>query len=316
MKKISNNFISEIGTFFAISGEMISQNGEDSFIYSFNENKGLIGVFDGCGGIGSRRYQTLNSKTGAYISARAVSECVAKWFDNYSERDYTEDKTKILAQEINDTLGFFKSKTTSSKIKGSMTKDFPTTLSMAVLENVNNELIADFIWAGDSRGYILGEQGLVQITRDDIDESVDALDNISSDGVLTNVISADTNYILHSKPVTIKKKCIIFNSTDGCFGYLKTPMEFEYLILYTLMTAESVNEWKTKLENSIREFTGDDHTISLAAYGFKSFNEMQIFYQTRTDFLYEHYIKHLKNCTKREIEILWNKYKKVYYGKV
>ena len=38
-------------------------------------------------------------------------------------------------------------------------------------------------------------------------------------------------------------------------------------------------EWKTKLENSIREFTGDDHTISLAAYGFKSFNEMQIFYQ-------------------------------------
>lgn len=197
-----------------------------------------------------------------------------------------------------------------------MTKDFPTTLSITVLEKVNNKLIADFIWAGDSRGYILEEQGLIQITRDDIDESVDALDNISSDGVLTNVISANTNYVLHSKPVTIKKKCIIFNSTDGCFGYLKTPMEFEYLILYTLMTAKNVKEWKSKLENSIRGFTGDDHTISLAAYGFKNFNEMQIFYRKRTDFMYEHYIKSLGNCTKGEIEILWDSYKKVYYGKV
>lgn len=314
MKKTDNNFISEISTFFAISGEIIPQSGEDSFIYFFNENKGLIGVFDGCGGIGSRRYQTLDLKTGAYISARAVSECVANWFDNYSELEYIEDKTRILAQEINDTLALFKSKTTTSKIKGSMTKDFPTTLSITVLEKVNNELIADFIWAGDSRGYILREEGLVQITIDDIDESVDALDNISSDGVLTNIVSANANYVLHSKTVSIKKKCIIFNSTDGCFSYLKTPMEFEYLILYTLATAKSVNEWKSKVESSIRKFAGDDHTISLVAYGFKTFTEMQMYYQKRTEFLYEHYIKYLKNSTKQEIEILWNKYKKVYYG--
>lgn len=312
---MDNNFVSEISTFFVISGEMVPQNGEDSYIYSFNENKGLVGVFDGCGGIGSRRYQTLGSKTGAYISARAVGECVANWFDDYSDREYVEDKAGMLAKGINDTLDIFKSKATVSKIKGSMTKDFPTTLSMTVLENRNNKLIADFIWAGDSRGYILAEQGLIQITRDDIDESVDALDNISSDGVLTNVISANANYILHSKPVQIKKKCIIFNSTDGCFGYLKTPMEFEYLILYTLMTAKNVKEWKAKFESSIRGFTGDDHTISLVAYGFKDFKEMQMFYQKRADFMYEHYIKSLKDCTRHEIEILWNSYKKIYYGK-
>ncbi len=32
--------------------------------------------------------------------------------------------------------------------------------------------------------------GLAQVTKDDIDDSVDALDNISNDGVLTNVVSA------------------------------------------------------------------------------------------------------------------------------
>lgn len=79
-------------------------------------------------------------------------------------------------------------------------------------------MIADFIWAGDSRGYVLSDMGLAQVTKDDIDDSVDALDNISNDGVLTNVVSADGNYILHSKQIKIKDKIIIFNATDGCFG--------------------------------------------------------------------------------------------------
>lgn len=39
------NLLSEISTYFSISGEMIPQNGEDSYLYSFNENKGLVGCF-------------------------------------------------------------------------------------------------------------------------------------------------------------------------------------------------------------------------------------------------------------------------------
>ena len=45
-------------------------------------------------------------------------------------------------------------------------------------------MIADFIWAGDSRGYVLSDMGLAQV-----DEGryltilIDALDNISNDGV-------------------------------------------------------------------------------------------------------------------------------------
>ena len=176
-------------------------------------------------------------------------------------------------------------------------------------------MIADFIWAGDSRGYVLSDMGLAQVTKDDIDDSVDALDNISNDGVLTNVVSADGNYILHSKQIKIEDKIIIFNATDGCFGYLKTPMEFEYLILQTLLSSDNIIEWRDKLKSQIRQYTGDDHTISLVAIGFKDFNEMQDYYLKRAETLYEHYIKNLKNCTQDEIDNLWNKYKRTYYGK-
>lgn len=154
------NLLSEISTYFSISGEMIPQNGEDSYLYSFNENKGLVGVFDGCGGIGSRRYEILNGKTGAYIASRIVGECVAEWFEEYSEEEYSSDKSYQIFNVITNALKGIKSKTPSSKIKGAMTKDFPTTLSMTIVEYCQNEMIADFIWAGDSRGYVLSDMGL------------------------------------------------------------------------------------------------------------------------------------------------------------
>lgn len=75
---------------------------------------------------------------------------------------------------------------------------------------------------------------------------------IFQDGVLTNVVSADGNYILHSKQIKIKDKIIIFNATDGCFGYLKTPMEFEYLILQTLLSSDNIIEWRDKLKSQIK----------------------------------------------------------------
>ncbi len=86
------------------------------------KNKGLVGVFDGCGGIGSRRYEILNSKTGAYIASRIVGECVAEWFEEYSERNILQIKDYQIFNVITNALKGIKSKTPSSKIKGAMTK--------------------------------------------------------------------------------------------------------------------------------------------------------------------------------------------------
>ena len=40
------NLLSEISTYFSISGEMIPQNGEDSYLYSFNENSNVSDNFE------------------------------------------------------------------------------------------------------------------------------------------------------------------------------------------------------------------------------------------------------------------------------
>lgn len=80
-------------------------------------------------------------------------------------------------------------------------------------------------------------------------------------------------------------------------------MEFEYLILQTLLSSDNIIEWRDKLKSQIRQYTGDDHTISLVAIGFKDFNEMQDYYLKRAETLYEHYIKNLKNVLKMKLII-------------
>ena len=150
------------------------------------------------------------------------------------------------------------------------------------------------------------------VIQEDIDNTIDPLENISSDGVLTNLVSADGNYTLNSKKLKLRKKCIVFNATDGCFGYLKTPMEFEYLILNTLFDTNNIKEWVDVLKRCIREYTGDDYSIALAAMGFENYIELKKYYKNRFVELYNTYICKLKNADKNMVKNLWNNYKKVY----
>ena len=48
-KPIYKNILLLLDVVFVANGEIIKLSGEDSFGYSFNENGGVIAVFDGCG---------------------------------------------------------------------------------------------------------------------------------------------------------------------------------------------------------------------------------------------------------------------------
>ena len=58
----ANSLISYTDLFFVVGGEMKPDNGEDSYVFSINDTHALLGVFDGCGGIGSRKYEMYGGK--------------------------------------------------------------------------------------------------------------------------------------------------------------------------------------------------------------------------------------------------------------
>ncbi len=300
-----------INEVFTIWGEKIPNCGEDSFIEIYKEPLGVIGVFDGCGGIGSKKYEAYNNHTGAYIASKTIAETTKEWFLGIEKflKTHTGKNADRLKSLYVEELSKFENE--DKTVKGDLIKSFPTTACVIVFKEEKKELLAQLIWAGDSRGYVLDEGGLIQLTRDDVIGDGDAYLNLSDDARLSNFVSASGDFILNHRVAQIKAPGIIISATDGCFSYFTTPMEFEALILKTMLSAKDLDNWKKSLKKEIEEASCDDFTISFCAFGFKSFEKMQKVYKKR----YKHIKKkYLNKLGKVDEKILWSEYKEEYYG--
>ena len=175
-------------------------------------------------------------------------------------------------------------------------------------------MTADFYWAGDSRGYILDETGLKQITRDDVNDADDILAQMDSDGVMNNLASLSKAWTLHRTRREHIPAGIAFTATDGCFGYVRTPMEFEYQLLETMCAAECVDDWQNRLEDTLRECAGDDFTLLGVIFGYGEFSAMQRRFRPRLEWLRKTYIEPLETAAPAEINAMWLNYSRSYYA--
>lgn len=317
-KKKKNNIILPelLDAVFAINHEMIEDNGEDCYFYSFNECAGILAVFDGCGGLGALKYSNFEDKTGAFMASRATAYSLHKWFNKACDDNqlFSNNSISSIKNSIQYDLERINEISQARiKLKGSMTRPFPTTLAAALIEQKGNGIETHAIWAGDSRVYALTTNGLYQLSDDDLDGE-DAFTNLTSDGVLTNLISADGNYKIHILSNYFDLPCIIFTATDGCFGYLPTPMHFEYLILICLQEATNIVEWKSNIEKFLCEASGDDFTMCLAAFGFDTFSELKESFLSRTEYLNTQFIQPIDEAPDDKIVDFWNMYKDTYYS--
>jgi hypothetical protein len=67
--------------------------------------------------------------------------------------------------------------------------------------------------------------------------------------------------------VELEAPFLLLCATDGCFGYLPSPMHFERLLLEALRTARSVEGWSEAVQRSIVEITGDDASMAVLGVG-------------------------------------------------
>ncbi len=291
----------ELNSIFSVAEEMVRNNGEDCYYYDVIENDFIIASFDGCGGSGSKKYENYSGKTGAYIASRAVCGGVKEWFTE--SNDGTELPNYI--QKALNVLTAYADR--SGRIMGSLGKAFPTTAALiSATANKKNSFNASCYWAGDSRCYMLDEEGLHQLTVDDLDGQ-DAMSNLTNDGVMTNVINASSPFEIHCKELVVDHPCIFLTATDGCFGYLNSPMEFENLLLSTLVEAKSILQWKILLNDKMNQVSGDDYTLCIAICGYKDFEDIRKSYIKRSKHILETYIN-----TDYDVNSLWEVYKSDY----
>jgi len=289
----------ELNSIFSVAEEMVQNNGEDCYLFGIKDDDFIIASFDGCGGSGSKKYENYSGKTGAYIASRAVCGGVEAWFNESNDG-------KDLPMYIKKSLSVCKNYADrTGRIMGSLGKAFPTTAAIitGTSGKKKSALNISCFWAGDSRCYMLDTEGLHQLTVDDLDGQ-DAMSNLTNDGVMTNVISASAPFEIHFKKVVIDHPCILLTATDGCFGYLNSPMEFENLLISTLIEAKGVAQWRILLNDRMQQVSGDDYTLCVAACGYKNFEDMKSSYKKRKKYIENTYINN-----SADVSELWKTYK-------
>jgi serine/threonine protein phosphatase PrpC len=256
----------------------VAGEGEDADpILRVGPDLGLLGVFDGMGGAGGRVYDTPDGRhTGAYIASRFARNVVERLMLELIKPEWNLDGPasaaelhRVLASSLAARLAELKAPETSLRSK--LVKALPTTMTLAVLQRADPAASAyacHLFWAGDSRAYMADpETGLHQLTTDDLRSGGDAMRNLTDDSVMSNCISADTEFHINHRQVELQTPFLLLCATDGCFAYVRSPMHFERLLLSTLQGARDAGAWQRALEAEVTAITGDDAALALLGLG-------------------------------------------------
>ena len=270
------------GQSVCVSHEVIPGAGEDSFALQTDGRGGYLCVADGCGGLGSKRYAALGDCTGAFLAACLATRVAERHLEGLFPLPATPEAGRALcaalAEKFSATLRHFEAEHGEEgrvRIVGRMQRALPTTLCMLLMENTALGLDCLFLWAGDSRGYLLERGGLHQLTADHTTLRGDPMESLYRDAPLSNMLNGEEAFFLSGRRVRLKGPCVALVATDGAYGCLRTPMEMEWLLLWTLHKAPDLEGWKRRLHSRLARMASDDCTLQLVLYGYGSFEELK-----------------------------------------
>lgn len=293
-------------------------------------NSCAVGVFDGMGGAGAKNCDSSSAgadHTQAYVSSRIVCSSVDTFLHNHLPTyDITaEDMKAVIIRKLREEKETFVPMSTSS-LRSKLVREYPTTLAIVSLQECDKSYHVDSYWAGDSHCYLWTKDGFFQISKDDLEENNDPMENLHNDSPISNCICADRDFTIHHNHIVLKKEpVIILCATDGCFGYYQSPMHFEYVLKLCLQKAKNEQEWEQMIKDEILKVTGDDCSLSLIAIGYSSFVELKksmksssvvgfpkIVEQEETMAWIEQELAREKEKYEQNLTTGWNSYKQKY----
>lgn len=297
----------------------IPDHGEDSDpILRDGPDLGLLAVFDGMGGAGGTVYETDDGpRSGAYLASRIARDVVEQRMLQLLVPDWNlkgaaaaEDLRRSVEEALQQRLTALKAP--KSALRSRLLRALPTTMAVIALQRTHrsgSRWLCHVFWAGDSRAYVLQPDGARQLTTDDLREPSDAMDNLRRDSVVSNAMSADTAFHVSYRRVELDGPFLLLCATDGCFGYLPTPMHFEQLVLAPLTTVRSVDDWSEAVQREIAAVTGDDAAMAVMGVG-ADLGELKALYGPRVVTLEEQFtapinaMRHAVEQAEQELQVL------------
>jgi serine/threonine protein phosphatase PrpC len=275
---------------FAFNLAKIPDQGEDSDpILRDGPDLGLVGVFDGMGGAGGTVYETPEGRrSGAYLASRLARDVVERRMLDLLEPDWNlpgrptaEDLRSSVKQALVEKLAELNPP--RSGLRSKLLRALPTTMALVALQRTQPGgpvWSCHVLWAGDSRAYVFEPGGVRQLSTDDIRDAGDAMANLREDSVVSNAMSADTDFHVNYRKVELQAPFLVLCATDGCFGFVPSPMHFEHLVLSHLVSQRSVSAWSQAVQADIAAVTGDDAAMAALGVG-AEFRQFQVLFRDR-----------------------------------
>jgi hypothetical protein len=200
----------------------------------------------------------------------------------------------------------------SSKIRGTLTKRLPTTLLVTKVEPCKKDPRLKKIkiwWAGDSRAFLIQPNaGLAALTRDHV-LPTDALEQLRSDPPIQNTISSSVPFSIQHDAFGVPGPYLLLLASDGVFGYLPTPGMLELGILEALV--QPAKDFALNLMNFCGMYAADDVSAAIMTYNIFDNDEVLAGFSKRLEILRERYepIRELDTSSEQysaEVERLWS----------
>lgn len=169
----------------------------------------------------------------------------------------------------------------------------PTTLTVTLYNERENDVEALYLWAGDTRGYIWDEvAGMGQVTEDH-----------EQDETMTNLITLSKPFGVEGRFITASKPCVLFNASDGVYKppVFASPIDQECLMLQAFNGHPELEDALKYLETAYNHVSPDDSsTLALVPFGYSDYEELRGAVKRRLDVIGEKYLSRLPDLFDRD----------------
>jgi hypothetical protein len=162
---------------------------------------------------------------------------------------------------------------------------FPTTVSGCFLMNHGDQSEVISFFAGDSKGFLINQDGFFAISKDHEKDNNAGMSNLIF--VNFNKQWVPGNFFIETIAIKARQPFCILQVSDGFFDPLMNPDSLRMKVhlplnfLNILQSSTSYDSYHTNLTkyygNPLGEFTGDDRTLALRLFGFNNFEEFKNF---------------------------------------